>query len=290
MTRRVRKAVFPVAGLGTRFLPATKVIAKEMLPVVDKPLIQYAVEEAIEAGIEYFIFVTGRGKSVLVDHFDHAPELELLLSERGNEHDLQSLLSSMPEPGRVLSVRQQAPLGLGHAVWCARAIIGDEPFAVLLPDELLMSEPACLKQLIDVHDGVGGNVVAVTEVPDEHTNRYGILDVVSDDGRVAKARGMVEKPDPKDAPSRLANIGRYVLDPSVFSHLDKQLSGAGGEIQLTDAIDATTGAVPFHGVRFNGERFDCGDKAGFIAANVAYALKRPDLADRVREAVGHLFK
>ena len=288
MAGRVRKAIFPVAGLGTRFLPATKVIAKEMLPVVDKPLIQYAVEEAAAAGIEYFIFVTGRGKSVLVDHFDHAPELEALLRARGKDDVLESLLASMPAPGRVFAVRQQVPLGLGHAVWCARAMLGDEPFAVLLPDELLMSDPPCLKQLMDVHEKVGGNLVAVTEVPEEHTNRYGILDVESDDGRIAKARGMVEKPDPASAPSRLANIGRYILDPAVFDYLDKQVTGAGGEIQLTDAIDATTGSVPFHGVRFEGERFDCGDKVGFLAANIAFALKRPDMADRVREAVGEI--
>lgn len=290
MSQRVRTAVFPVAGLGTRFLPATKVIAKEMLPVVDKPLIQYAVEEAAAAGIEYFVFVTGRGKSVLVDHFDHAPELESLLDTRGKEDVLEALLASMPDPGKVFAVRQQVPLGLGHAVWCARAVVGDEPFAVLLPDELLMSTPPCLRQLLDVHEGRGGNLVAVSEVPEEHTNRYGILDVESDDGRVAKARGMVEKPDPKDAPSRLANIGRYVLDPSVFNYLDKQVTGAGGEIQLTDAIDATTDTVPFHGVRFDGERFDCGDKVGFLAANIAFALKRPDMADRVREAVAPLLK
>ncbi|MFL2770505.1 MAG: UTP--glucose-1-phosphate uridylyltransferase [Rhodospirillaceae bacterium] len=288
MAGRVRKAVFPVAGLGTRFLPATKVIAKEMLPVVDKPLIQYAVEEAAAAGIEYFIFVTGRGKSVLVDHFDHAPELESLLKSRGKDADLEALLASMPEPGRVFAVRQQAPLGLGHAVWSARANLGDEPFAVLLPDELLMSDPPCLQQLIDVHETVGGNIVAVSEVPLAHTNRYGILDVESDDGQVAKARGMVEKPEPALAPSRLANIGRYILDPSVFKHLDKQISGAGGEIQLTDAIDATTHTVPLHGVRFKGERFDCGDKVGFLTANVAFALKRPDMADRVRDAIGDL--
>ncbi len=288
MAGRVRKAIFPVAGLGTRFLPATKVIAKEMLPVVDKPLIQYAVEEAAAAGIEYFIFVTGRGKSVLVDHFDHAPELEALLRARGKDDVLESLLASMPAPGRVFAVHQQVPLGLGHAVWCARAMLGDEPFAVLLPDELLMSDPPCLKQLMDVHEKVGGNLVAVTEVPEEHTNRYGILDVESDDGRIAKARGMVEKPDPASAPSRLANIGRYILDPAVFDYLDKQVTGAGGEIQLTDAIDATTGSVPFHGVRFEGERFDCGDKVGFLAANIAFALKRPDMADRVREAVGEI--
>jgi UTP--glucose-1-phosphate uridylyltransferase len=288
MAGRVRKAIFPVAGLGTRFLPATKVIAKEMLPVVDKPLIQYAVEEAAAAGIEYFIFVTGRGKSVLVDHFDHAPELEALLRARGKDDVLESLLASMPAPGRVFAVHQQVPLGLGHAVWCARAMLGDEPFAVLLPDELLMSDPPCLKQLMDVHEKVGGNLVAVTEVPEEHTNKYGILDVESDDGRIAKARGMVEKPDPASAPSRLANIGRYILDPAVFDYLDKQVTGAGGEIQLTDAIDATTGSVPFHGVRFEGERFDCGDKVGFLAANIAFALKRPDMADRVREAVGEI--
>ena len=288
MAGRVRKAVFPVAGLGTRFLPATKVIAKEMLPVVDKPLIQYAVEEAAAAGIEYFIFITGRGKSVLVDHFDHAPELETLLGSRGKEEELESLLASMPEPGRVAAVRQQEPLGLGHAVWCARANLGNEPFAVLLPDELLMSDPPCLKQLMNVHEKVGGNVVAVTEVPQEQTNRYGILDVESDDGKVAKAKGMVEKPDPASAPSRLANIGRYILDPAVFHHLDKQIKGAGGEIQLTDAIDATTDTIPFHGVRFEGDRFDCGDKVGFLTANIAFALKRPEMADRVREAVGAL--
>jgi UTP--glucose-1-phosphate uridylyltransferase len=285
MAERVRTAVFPVAGLGTRFLPATKVIAKEMLPIVDKPLIQYAVEEAAAAGIENFVFVTGRGKSVLVDHFDHAPELEALLKSRGKAETLEALLASMPAPGKVFSVRQQVPLGLGHAVWCARAIIRDQPFAVLLPDELLMSDPPCLKQLLDVHSDVGGNILAVTEVPQDHTNRYGILVVESDDGHVAKASGMVEKPDPASAPSRLANIGRYVLDPSVFTYLDKKVTGAGGEIQLTDAIDATTDSVPFHGVRFTGERFDCGDKVGFLAANIAFALKRPDMADRVREAV-----
>lgn len=288
MARRVRKAIFPVAGLGTRFLPATKVMAKEMLPVVDKPLIQYAVEEAAAAGIEYFIFVTGRGKSVLVDHFDHAPELEQLLGSRGKEQELESLLNSMPDPGKVFSVRQQVPLGLGHAVWCAREFVGDEPFAVLLPDELLMSEPPGLKQLLDVHADVGGNLVAVTEVPAEHTNRYGILDVESDNGRVAKARGMVEKPNPEDAPSLLANIGRYILDPAVFTYLDKQLTGAGGEIQLTDAIDATTDKLPFHGVRFEGDRFDCGDKVGFLTANIAFALKRPEMADRVRTAITQL--
>ncbi|MDG2242001.1 MAG: UTP--glucose-1-phosphate uridylyltransferase [Rhodospirillaceae bacterium] len=288
MARRVRKAIFPVAGLGTRFLPATKVMAKEMLPIVDKPLIQYAVEEAAAAGIEYFIFVTGRGKSVLVDHFDHAPELEMLLGRRGKEQELESLFEAMPDPGKVFSVRQQVPLGLGHAVWCAREFIGEEPFAVLLPDELLMSDVPGLKQLLDVHADVGGNLISVTEVPPKHTNRYGILDVESDDGKVAKAKGMLEKPSPEDAPSRLANIGRYVLDPAIFTHLDKQLTGAGGEIQLTDAIDATTDSLPFHGVRFDGERFDCGDKVGFLTANIAFALKRPEMSDQVRAAVAKL--
>ena len=226
----------------------------------------------------------------MVDHFDHAPELEQFLTNRGKDDVLEALLASMPEPGKVFSVRQQVPLGLGHAVWCARAMIGDEPFAVLLPDELLMSEPPCLKQLLDVHADVGGNLVAVTAVPEEHTNRYGILDVESDDGRVVKARGMVEKPDPKDAPSRLANIGRYILDTSVFDYLGKKIEGAGGEIQLTDAIDATAGTIPFHGVRFEGERFDCGDKVGFLAANIAFALKRPELADRVMDVVGQILK
>ena len=282
MPSKVRTAVFPVAGLGTRFLPATKVIAKEMLPVVDKPLIQYAVEEAAASGIEFFVFVTGRGKGTLVDHFDHAPELEALLEGRGKTDVLDNLLAAKPAPGKVFSVRQQEPLGLGHAVWCARAVVGDEPFAVILPDELLHSDPPALKQLIDVHAEKGGHLCAVSEVPADDTSKYGILDVEADDGHVAKARGMVEKPDPADAPSRLANIGRYVLDPVVFQHLDKKVTGAGGEIQLTDAMDATLDRVPFHGVRFQGRRFDCGSKVGFLEANVALALDRPDMADEAR--------
>ena len=285
MTSKVKIAVFPVAGLGTRFLPATKVVPKEMLPVFDKPLIQYAVEEAAESGIEYFVFVTGRGKSVLVDHFDHAPELENLLNVRGKEEVLESLIASMPEPGKVFSVRQQSPLGLGHAIFCARAIIGNQPFAVLLPDELLLSKPPCLKQLLDLHQKLGGNVVAVKEVPQEQTNRYGILDVVEDDGLVAKALGMVEKPHPDAAPSRLANIGRYVLQPSVFDYLEKSSYDLTREIQLTDAIHASVPSTPLHGIRFEGKRFDCGDKLGFLMANVSLALERPDMHEQVKASL-----
>ncbi|SDH08404.1 UTP--glucose-1-phosphate uridylyltransferase GalU [Roseospirillum parvum] len=281
MSKPVRKAVFPVAGLGTRFLPATKVIAKEMLPVVDKPLIQYAVEEAKAAGIEFFIFVTGRGKATLVEHFDHAPELEAQLKAKGKDEALNQLLGSMPEPGRVMATRQQDPLGLGHAVWCARAFVGDEPFAVILPDDLILSEKPCIGQLIEAHEKTGGNVVAVEDVPREHTNRYGILDVKSDDGRLAEAAGLVEKPRPEVAPSTLAIIGRYVLTPDIFPMLERQEPGAGNEIQLTDAMAATLGTIPFHGTRFDGTRFDCGDKTGFIKATVSFALDRPDLRDGV---------
>ncbi|GEO82080.1 UTP--glucose-1-phosphate uridylyltransferase GalU [Pararhodospirillum oryzae] len=282
MSRRVRKAVFPVAGMGTRFLPATKTMAKEMLPVVDKPLIQYAVEEASAAGIDHFIFVTGRGKSVLLDHFDHMPELEALLKERGNFTVLDNLLGAKPPPGKVFSTRQQQPLGLGHAVWCARAFVGDEPFAVLLPDDLVLSETPCIKQLLDVHEKVGGNVVAVEDVPRERTNKYGILDVVEDDGTLARARGLVEKPAPNVAPSTMAIIGRYVLEPGIFAQLESVPRGAGGEIQLTDAMNAMIDSVSFHGLRYEGRRYDCGDKVGFLQANIAFALARDDMRDPVR--------
>jgi len=285
MTRRVRKAVFPVAGLGTRFLPATKLVAKEMLPVVDKPLIQYAVEEASKAGIEYFIFVTGRGKAVLVDHFDHAPELEQLLRERGKQEPLDELLGGLPKPGTIHATRQQEPLGLGHAVWCARAFVGDDPFAVILPDDMVMSDKPCIGQLIEAWNETGGNVVAVEEVPRDQTNKYGILDVQEQDGAMFRAKGLVEKPDPADAPSNMAIIGRYVLDPLVMKELERTEPGSGGEIQLTDAMNATLGQVPFHGYRFEGERFDCGDKVGFLQANLAFALQRPDMRDRVANVV-----
>ena len=283
MTSPIRKAIFPVGGLGTRFLPATKALPKEMLPVVDKPLIQYAVEEARAAGIEEFVFVTGRGKSAIEDHFDHSTELRDALMARDKKAELDSVEDMLLEPGQVAYIRQQAPLGLGHAVWCARNFARDEPVAVLLADDLVLAEVPCLAQMIEAHAEVGGNLAAVMEVPREHTDRYGILDVVDDDGRLAKARGLVEKPKPQEAPSTLSIIGRYILDPEVFVELDRQETGAGGEIQLTDAMARTIGRVPFHGLRFTGTRFDCGSKAGFLEANIVFALGRPDLRAEVRE-------
>ncbi len=285
MARRVRKAVFPVGGMGTRFLPATKAMPKEMLPVVDKPLIQYAVEEAAAAGIEHFIFVTGRGKNALEDHFDHAPELERNLRDRGKLDLIEAISGWMPKSGRISYTRQQEPLGLGHAVWCARDLVDDEPFAVLLPDDLILAKTACLKQMVAVHTEVGGHVVAVTDVPREHTSRYGILDLEYDNGRIAKAKGLVEKPSPEMAPSTLSIIGRYILHPAIFEVLDRKEKGAGGEIQLTDAISQTIGMVPFHGLRFEGRRFDCGDKVGWLEANIAFALERDDIGAAVREAL-----
>jgi UTP--glucose-1-phosphate uridylyltransferase len=285
MVQPVRKAVFPVAGLGTRFLPATKVMPKEMLPVVDKPLIQYAIEEARDAGIEDFILVTGRGKNMMEDHFDHAYELEAILTERGRDGDLDTVQGLAPGSGKLSYTRQRRPLGLGHAVWCARQFILGEPFAVISPDDIVLSKPGCLAQMMEAYSEVGGNVVAVEDVPREHTNRYGILDVETDDGRLAKAKGLIEKPDPSEAPSTLSIIGRYILQPEVFDHLDKHETGAGGEIQLTDAMAKTMNEMPFHGFRFSGRRFDCGTKAGFVAANVAYAMEREDLADDIRETI-----
>lgn len=280
--RKVRKAVFPVGGLGTRFLPATKAMPKEMLPVVDKPLIQYAVEEARDAGIEEFIFVTGRGKEAIEDHFDHSGELQNALLSRGKD-DLWALIKDIPlGPGRIAYTRQPEPLGLGHAVWCARALINGEPFAVLLADDLILSDQPCLKQMIEAYEDLGGSMVAVMDVPREHTSRYGILDPVSDDGRLVQVRGVVEKPKPAMAPSNLAIIGRYILDPQVLTHLERQERGAGGEIQLTDALADVIDDQPFHGLRFEGRRFDCGDKVGFLEANIAFALDRDDMADAVR--------
>ncbi len=283
MTKSVRKAVFPVGGLGTRFLPATKAMPKEMLTVVDKPLIQYAVEEAAAAGIEEFIFVTGRSKTTLEDHFDHSYELEATLKERGKIIQLEAATSWVPKPGQIAYTRQQLPLGLGHAVWCARNLVGDEPFAVLLADDLILADTPCLKQMIDAQAATDGNMVAVMEVPHEHTNRYGILDVANDDGRLVGVKGLVEKPDPKDAPSNLSIIGRYILQPEVFDHLGRIGRGAGGEIQLTDALaELIGGNKPFNGLRFDGARFDCGDKVGFLEANIAFALARPDMSAAVR--------
>jgi UTP--glucose-1-phosphate uridylyltransferase len=283
MPKPVRKAVFPVAGLGTRFLPATKAMPKEMLPIVDKPLIQYAVEEAQEAGIEEFIFVTGRAKSAIEDHFDHSIELETVLRERGKDDSLRSVLDWMPAPGHIAYTRQQVPLGLGHAVWCARNFISDEPFAVLLADDLIMAKPGALKQMIDAHRQVGGNLVAVEEVPADMTDQYGIIDVMRDEGRLIAASGVVEKPNPASAPSTLAIIGRYILEPIVLTILEHQERGTGNEIQLTDAMAKTIGLIPFHGFRFDGKRFDCGSKVGYLEANVAFALEREDMGARVRE-------
>jgi len=258
---------------------------KEMLPVVDKPLIQYAVEEAKASGIEEFIFVTGRGKHAIEDHFDISYELDHTLAERGKQSLLDEMKAWMPAPGQIAYTRQMLPLGLGHAVWCAREFIGDEPFAILLADDLVMSKAPCLGQLIEIYKKTGGNVVAVMDVPKEHTNRYGILDLESDDGRLASVKGLVEKPAPEKAPSTLSIIGRYVLLPSVFKELDRQEKGAGGEIQLTDAMARLIGKAPFHGLRFEGRRFDCGDKVGFLEANVAFALARSDLGDAVQDVL-----
>ena len=279
MPKKVRKAVFPVAGLGTRFLPATKAMPKEMLTIVDKPLIQYAVEEAQEAGIEEFIFVTGRGKTMMSDHFDRAYELERTLEERGKTEALKSVREWMPKPGHVAFTRQQEPLGLGHAVWCARNFIHDEPFAILLADDLIKAKTGCLKQMVEVYEQTEGSVVAVEDVPRDQTNKYGILDVVEDDGRIARAKGLVEKPDPKDAPSTLSIIGRYILHSDIFRILESQERGAGNEIQLTDAMSKTIDWTPFHGLRFDGQRFDCGSKLGFLQANIGFAMEHEDLRD-----------
>jgi UTP--glucose-1-phosphate uridylyltransferase len=278
----LRKAVLPVAGLGTRFLPATKATAKEMLPVVDKPLIQYAVEEARAAGIEQFCMVTGRGKTALVEHFDIAFELEHTLRERNKTEALAMLSHTSVEPGSMTTVRQQVPLGLGHAIWCARTFIGDDPFAILLPDDLVLADVPCLEQLADAYRQTGGNVVAVTEVPREQTDRYGILKVGRENGRLVEVTGLVEKPAPADAPSNLSIIGRYVLMPEVIGHLARMERGAGNEVQLTDGMARLIGEQPFHGLRYEGRRFDCGDKIGFLEAQIAFALKRPELADAVR--------
>jgi UTP--glucose-1-phosphate uridylyltransferase len=278
----IRKAVFPVAGLGTRMLPATKAIPKEMLPVVDKPIIQYAFEEARAAGIEHIIFVTGRGKSVIEDHFDRAYELEDALVKKDKLAELDSVSSWVPQPGELSYTRQQEPLGLGHAVWCAREVVGNEPFAVVLVDDLIQSEVPCLQQMVAAHAETRGNIVAVEEVAREQTDRYGVLDPAADDGRLVEVKGLVEKPDPARAPSRLAIIGRYILLPEVFEHLALQHKGAGGEIQLTDAMARMIGRRPFHGLRFEGRRFDCGARLGYLEAIVACALEREDLRTGVR--------
>jgi UTP--glucose-1-phosphate uridylyltransferase len=281
MPAKVRKAVFPVAGLGTRLLPATKSIPKEMITIVDRPLIQYAVDEAREAGIEQLIFVTGRGKSALVDYFDVGFELEETLKAKGKRLDV--LECSNARFGEVVSVRQQQPLGLGHAVWCARDIVGDEPFAVLLPDELMVGRPGCLAQMVEAYDQVGGNLVAALEVPASETHKYGVVDPGASDGRLTEIRGLVEKPAQGTAPSNLMLPGRYILQPEVMRALDAQEAGAGGEIQLTDAMAKVIGSQPFNAFRFEGERYDCGSAAGFVVANLAMAMARDDVAPAVRD-------
>ena len=280
MRKPIRKAVFPVAGLGTRFLPATKAIPKEMLPVIDRPLIQYAVDEAREAGIEQMIFVTGRGKTALIDHFDMAFELETTMKDRAK--DLEALEPTRLPPGNLATVRQQVPLGLGHAIWCARGIVGDEPFAILLPDELMIGEPGCMKQMVDAYDEVGGNLISVLEVPRGDVSSYGVITPGERRGALTEVRGLVEKPSIEQAPSNLIVSGRYILQPEVMRTLEGQEQGAGGEIQLTDAMARMIGAQPFHAVTFAGKRYDCGSKAGFVEATLAIALERPDLRDEVR--------
>ncbi|HET6940949.1 MAG TPA: UTP--glucose-1-phosphate uridylyltransferase GalU [Sphingomicrobium sp.] len=281
MSNKVRKAVFPVAGLGTRLLPATKAIPKELLTVVDRPLIQYAVDEAREAGIEQLIFVTGRGKSSLVDYFDMAFELETTMREKGKS--LDALEPSRVHFGDLVSVRQQQPLGLGHAVWCAREVVGDEPFAVLLPDDLMVGKPGALKQMVEAWEKVGGNMLATEEVPREKTASYGVITPGRKDGAATEVLGLVEKPEPDDAPSNLAVIGRYILQPDVMRILDKGERGAGGEIQLTDAMAQLIGRQPFHAIKVDAVRHDCGDKAGYVIANLALALEREDVGPKIRD-------
>jgi len=276
----IRKAVFPVAGLGTRFLPATKAIPKEMLPVVDSPLIQYAVDEAREAGIEQMIFVTGRGKSAIEDHFDIAFELERTMLDRGK--DISVLEPTRLGPGNCAYVRQQEPMGLGHAIWCARDIVGDEPFAIFLPDEFMHGSPGCMAQMVAEYNRVGGNLLSVLEVPRDQVSSYGVIDPGAADGKLTEVRGLVEKPTVEAAPSNLIISGRYILQPEVMHVLAAQEKGAGGEIQLTDAMAQMIGSQPFHAVTFDGARYDCGSKIGYLEANLAVALARPDMADDVR--------
>ncbi|MBS0481657.1 MAG: UTP--glucose-1-phosphate uridylyltransferase GalU [Proteobacteria bacterium] len=276
----IRKAVFPVAGMGTRFLPATKAIPKEMLPVIDRPLIQYAVDEAREAGIDQLIFVTGRGKTAIVEHFDHAFELETTMA--GRAKSLEILEPTRIQPGNLVAVRQQVPLGLGHAIWCARAIVGDEPFAIFLPDELMIGSPGCMKQMVEAYDAVGGNLISVLEVPEDEVSSYGVIAPGARNGSLTEVKGLVEKPPKDAAPSNLIISGRYILQPEVMRVLEAQEKGAGGEIQLTDAMAKMIGTQPFHAVTFAGKRYDCGSKTGFVEATLAMALEREDMGAEVR--------
>jgi len=278
-TKKITKAVFPVAGLGTRFLPATKSIPKEIMTLVDRPLIQYAIDEARAAGIKEFIFVTSRGKSALEDYFDHAPELESELRKKGKTDMLEILKDTNMDSGAIAYVRQNRPMGLGHAVWCARRLIGDEPFAVLLPDDVIAAERPCLQQMVEAHAETGGCMVAAMEVTPSRISSYGVLDIADDMGSIVRVKGMIEKPAPEDAPSNLAVIGRYILTPKVLTNLNRMKQGAGGEIQLTDAIAEETGSTSgVFGLRFRGQRFDCGSKIGFLQATVAFGLSRPEFA------------
>ncbi|SHH51357.1 UTP--glucose-1-phosphate uridylyltransferase GalU [Marivita hallyeonensis] len=282
MRRKVTKAVFPVAGLGTRFLPATKSVPKEIMTLVDRPLVQYAIDEARAAGIKEFIFITSRGKSALEDYFDEAPVLERELRKKGKTELLETLKNTNMESGAIAYMRQHKALGLGHAVWCARRLIGDEPFAVMLPDDVISAEKPCLQQMVEAYEETGGNMVAAMEVPHEKTSSYGILDVKEDMGAMVSVQNMVEKPNIDEAPSNLAVIGRYILDPAVLRNLNKKKTGAGGEIQLTDAIAQEIDGTGVYGYRFRGQRFDCGSKAGFLQATVAFGLARDDLKDDLR--------
>jgi UTP--glucose-1-phosphate uridylyltransferase len=279
LRKPIRKAVFPVAGMGTRFLPATKAIPKEMLPIIDRPLIQYAVDEAREAGIEQLIFVTGRGKTAIVEHFDHAFELETTMRERAKALDV--LEPTRILPGNLVTVRQQVPMGLGHAIWCARAIVGEEPFAIFLPDELMIGSPGCMKQMVEAYNDVGGNIISVLEVPHEEVSSYGVIAPGKTSGNLTEVTGLVEKPKTEDAPSNLIISGRYILQPEVMRVLEGQEKGAGGEIQLTDAMAQMIGNQPFHAVTFAGRRFDCGSKVGFVEATLSLALEREDMAEEI---------
>ncbi len=285
MVKPIRKAIFPVAGLGTRFLPATKALPKVMLPIVDKPLIEYAVDEARAAGIEEFIFVTGRGKTAIENHFDYHVELEEALRDNDRHDVVEEMHLSQPEPGQVAYVRQMEALGLGHAVWCARHLINNEPFAVLLADDLILSERPCLVEMVETYEKHGGNVISLMEVPEEDTARYGVVDPGEDDGRLVEVLDLVEKPDPAAAPSNLAIVGRYILQPRIMDYLGLGIIGAGNEIQLTDSMVKLIGDGPFHGLRLKGTRFDCGTKLGFLEANVAFALRRPDMSAAVRAGI-----
>lgn len=287
---KIRKAVFPVAGLGTRFLPATKAMPKEMLPIVDKPLIQYAVEEAFQSGIEQIIFVTGRNKEALEDHFDRHNGLESTLLEKNKTELLDSIKGIVPDKGTIIYTRQSKPLGLGHAIWCARDIVGNEPFAVLLADDLIKSETPVLAQMLTAYEKTQSSLVAVVEVPKNDTDKYGILDAEQSKEGLSKIRGLIEKPDPDDAPSNLAIIGRYILTPEIFTILDQKEKGAGGEIQLTDAMAKLLDTQSIFGFQFEGQRFDCGDKAGFQMANLSFALTHPDISSKLKPFIQTLLQ